>query len=457
MKRLCNAVVIAMWVAWAAPAETAAEAFPWRYDLNAARVEAAQTGRLLLVHFGTKTCPPCRRLEQTVFSQTAVGQAISTNYVPVKIDADEERQLAETLGVQAVPNDVIITPAGQVVESFVSPKTPDAYVARMAQIAARMRVSSAAMPAQQIAQNGPGIAPQRGLQPPGRPQPPVNSGYANLAAAADGLAMNTRPVTPAATAMPVAAGGRYAAADGSVMQSPSVTPAQATAMPVAVGGRYAAPPQMQMPVGGTAGSAPGIGGMMPPKNAVSGPPQVNPTTPANQVADMRHRSNVARPEAPQIGAANQIPQDVTAQSSVAQNQPTGPPEPPAPLGLDGYCPVTLRNSPLPPNDPRRWVRGDPRWGWKHRGRTYLFAGKAERDLFWHSPDTYAPALSGLDPVLAFTKGEFVQGQRAYGVWYGGLVYTFSSEETLAQFSQNPAIYAAGVRQAMSGGRPTAVR
>lgn len=104
-----------------------------------------------------------------------------------------------------------------------------------------------------------------------------------------------------------------------------------------------------------------------------------------------------------------------------------------PLGLEGYCPVSLVEK-------GAWVEGRAQWGARHRGRTYLFAGAEQQQAFLATPDRYAPALSGDDPVLACDSGRQVAGQRRFGVTYQSRTYLFSSPETRAAFAANPQHY-----------------
>jgi YHS domain-containing protein len=132
---------------------------------------------------------------------------------------------------------------------------------------------------------------------------------------------------------------------------------------------------------------------------------------------------------------------------VEKAEPTTPPAVPAaaqidpygtmPLGMEGYCPVTLAEK-------GQWVEGRAQWGARHRGRTYLFAGEPQQRAFLADPDRYAPALSGDDPVVAFDGGKSVPGQRRYGVTYQSRIYLFSSPETRTTFSSNPQRYTARV-------------
>ena len=122
-----------------------------------------------------------------------------------------------------------------------------------------------------------------------------------------------------------------------------------------------------------------------------------------------------------------------------------------PVGLEGYCPVTLV-------DKGTWVEGRAQWGVRHRGRTYLFAGDQAQKVFLSDPDRYAPALSGDDPVLAIDSGKAVPGQRRYGVTYQSRMYLFSSPESRSTFASNPQRFTARVLLAeQSSGTADAVR
>jgi YHS domain-containing protein len=116
-----------------------------------------------------------------------------------------------------------------------------------------------------------------------------------------------------------------------------------------------------------------------------------------------------------------------------------------PLGLEGYCPVTLAEK-------GQWTEGRAQWGARHRGRTYLFASEEQQRAFLADPDRYAPALSGDDPVLVCDKGTSAPGQRRYGVTYQSRMYLFSSPETRSQFAANPNRYVGRVALAETPAR-----
>ena len=134
---LVRSLLVAAIISTSASAESAG--IRWRAEIEAAKAEARQTGRLILMHFWAPTCAPCRRLEHAVFNQPTVGRAIESQFVPVKLNVNTHQAVAQTYGITSVPTDVIITPDGQPVGKLVSPPTPTAYLSELTQIVNRSK------------------------------------------------------------------------------------------------------------------------------------------------------------------------------------------------------------------------------------------------------------------------------------------------------------------------------
>jgi YHS domain-containing protein len=114
----------------------------------------------------------------------------------------------------------------------------------------------------------------------------------------------------------------------------------------------------------------------------------------------------------------------------------------ATLGFDGYCPVSLKHA-------NKWVKGKAEYGLVHRDRLYLFVGEKERQQFFANADAYSPVFSGLDPVLMLDQQASVPGSRQFGYRHKGAFYLFANQVTMQKFAQNPDLYSANVRQAMT--------
>jgi protein disulfide-isomerase len=164
--------------------------------------------------------------------------------------------------------------------------------------------------------------------------------------------------------------------------------------------------------------------------------------PATQAAGL----GAASMQSPQSAARYANAQPAAVPASYRPQLPPPPQIPPGspPLGLDGYCPVTLVER-------QQWTMGAAAYGVIHRGRTYLFLGPNEVKKFLTNPDLYSPVHSGYDPVLALDNQTLVPGRREYGVYSDNRVYLFADEASRRKFEQNPQRYAAEALQAAAAG------
>jgi len=388
----------------------------WRTDLDRAKADAQATGRLVLVHFWAPWCRPCMAMEQTVFNDQRLGDTLETQYVPVKLNTDDHRDLAKKLGIKTLPADVVLAPSGEMLASFNSPRTAESYMARMSQVAAANRSSIGT-----VANAGTPAATVSHTQQPG--QAPPTQPHANVASQVSHNGGNTAAAAPG--------GDRYTSHD-----------------------RYSAPQNQPAPQGDRYGAnAPSGDDRYAAGDRYASGPTYDPLAGAGQPTASQTPSNPYASALEKHSGQQPQPQQVAHQSMSSQPthqpsmQPKNPTQPPAAkpaesqFVLDGFCPVTLVEA-------HRWAPGDKTWGAIHLGKTYLFVSQAEQQKFLADPDRYAPVMSGVDPVLALENRQQVPGMRKHGVKYRGQVYLFSSEETLRRFEQNPGSYANGVMQAM---------
>jgi protein disulfide-isomerase len=399
-----------------------AELIHWETDLKAAFGQAQASNRPLLLHFWTPECVPCKRLDQTVFSQPRVAGAVHALFIPVKINANQYPELAARYGIKSVPNDVIITSDDEELHRMLTPQDADQYVAQLSAVAFR----AGSIQAEQQSDLGPTADRS-------------DSRYAD-----DRWAQSSRD--DATTDRRFAANPQYAAArsyapPGDV--SVDSGNRQSDEPPREVINRFARSSQEPTPrreMSGVEDQERVAGSQL---GNVSGR-----TAGAQAGTHQRQQVSTASPRAQHPPAERPMDMKVGAadtslrrqRGSTAESASSNDPA----LGLDGYCPVSLlqKNS---------WIRGDARFGVIHRGHVYLFAGPEEKEKFFSDPDEYSPVLAGIDPVRLAETGEAVMGQRAHGVVYRKRVYLFSSESHLQQFWQEPERYASPIRQAMETG------
>lgn len=474
-------------------AEVAEAAIPWHPSLEQAKAAAAISRRPVLVMFGASWSDASVALHEKTLANPEAAAIVTACFEPVKIDVDVDPATTKKMGVTYLPTACVIDHDDRVLTSFDCPDSPASFIAaagKAVQDAAAARQPATAVAAKPAAPTESNfISP-----PPAAPalestaSRPLSRFSAFESAPAAPTAPTTRPVespaasltatmpppasrapwdaapAPAPAAMTTAArptieptpppqpspAGMASWLGDSAQQSPAANPAatygttmlqptpQATAQPTpqATPQPWAQPQTASAPAAPQAAAVATYGVTPPPAS----PPQAAPAP--DQPAPEKPKTTNA------FLAALQRPFSLFSSTpKVEKAEPTVPPPVPAaaktdpygtmPLGMEGYCPVTLAEK-------GQWVEGRAQYGARHRGRTYLFAGEAQQRTFLTDPDHYAPALSGDDPVVAFDAGKSVPGQRRYGVTYQSRIYLFSTPETRTTFSANPQRYTARV-------------
>jgi tetratricopeptide (TPR) repeat protein len=92
----------------------AAEPIKWRTNYDEARKEATEKNLPLLVDVQTTECFYCRKMEATTFVDPAFATLVQSNFIPLKIDGNKDRELATALRVQIYPTLVLAGPDGKI-------------------------------------------------------------------------------------------------------------------------------------------------------------------------------------------------------------------------------------------------------------------------------------------------------------------------------------------------------
>lgn len=87
----------------------------WGDDYTQARNEAERTHQPLLVAFHMQGCTWCDAMVTNVLNTGEVRSAL-THYVPVKLDLERQRELANRLNVYGAPTYAILDASGQLIE-----------------------------------------------------------------------------------------------------------------------------------------------------------------------------------------------------------------------------------------------------------------------------------------------------------------------------------------------------
>jgi len=398
----------------------AEDAIRWQTDYRAAAEQAAKERKLVLLHFESDDCAPCRRLTANVFSRQDVAETMSAYFVPVKVNVARYPEMARRFGIASWPQEVIVTPMGQEVYRQRCQQEADKYIAALK--------SAASQGAASTARNATTPPAKTAAQPTGYEPAPSKS------------------KTPSPDL-------------SSEFQSPLIENGSPTAYEA-----KAAEPQVNEYVARPTGHDRPAANPSPATNdsdyQPAGPARGQDVASEYQPAKAPAESSTRPPLDPVRPPADlaKSPSDKPAETHKAPIMP--------PIGMEGYCVVTLHQynkkvaeiqaSGAPPEQQRAaiaalqgWVKGSKKFGAIHRSRLYLFATAETQKTFLADPDRFAPALSGYDAVVFRETGKLVEGKRNFGLTTGnGQVYLFSCKECLEKFEATPNPYVETEYQAM---------
>lgn len=109
----------------------------WMTDFAEAQAEARRLDRPILVHFYADWCGPCKKMEAEVLNSRFLVSQFGTKFIGVKVNTDHNRPLAKKYGVEALPCDLFLDPAGKVLAQTTGYQDPQTYLTRAARIEAR--------------------------------------------------------------------------------------------------------------------------------------------------------------------------------------------------------------------------------------------------------------------------------------------------------------------------------
>jgi YHS domain-containing protein len=484
MSKPCTRLAATAVVAFAAV--HAAAAVSWHETLGAAKSASQASHKPVLAVFTAPWAESESELTSRTLAQPEVEALLTACFEPVHLELDAHPELVRNLGITHVPTACVLAVDGRRLAAFECPLEPAAFAAalgRAAQQAATAEAEShAAASVAALAKLGEEAADLEtaGAFTGPKPAPGMRGSISLLTAKvrqltnfADGDTAHSEHALTTTHDGAVAAASTSTAtvAVADNPQLPAAPPAWESPRPTTSVSQLPAQQATRRLVIEPAQATAALPAATPTttpwlNSTASTPAGVDPPESSATISDAPV-TTAPKSATESFMAALQKPFSIFSRKPAAATQPPAPPVtmPPAqptspmasvaavpqaaaepdtmgsmPLGLEGYCPVTLAQKSI-------WMEGRAQWGVRHRGRTYLFAGGEQQAAFLADPDRYAPALSGDDPVLAFEAGKSTAGRRSYGVTYQSRIYLFCSPETRAKFTATPERYVARVEVA----------
>jgi uncharacterized protein YyaL (SSP411 family) len=90
---------------------------PWIHSSAEALAAARQANAPILAFVTSSHCHFCQKMEAKTWSDDAVIRQVSSTFVPLRLDADREPKVVESLRIRGFPTTVIFTPEGKVIDS----------------------------------------------------------------------------------------------------------------------------------------------------------------------------------------------------------------------------------------------------------------------------------------------------------------------------------------------------
>lgn len=106
---------------------------------DAVREMAMKSGKLVFIDLYATWCPPCRTMEQEVFSRKDVGDFMEQRFVAAKYDVDQStgRELMKRYGSGSIPLYLVFNTEGELLGRITGASGARAFMADLEKIAKR--------------------------------------------------------------------------------------------------------------------------------------------------------------------------------------------------------------------------------------------------------------------------------------------------------------------------------
>lgn len=105
-------------------------AVAWESSFEAALAQSKKSGKIVMIDFGAKWCGACKMMDEKTYPDAAVI-AESKKFVMLKVDVDEQPELANRYGISSLPTTGWIHGDGKPIAGTVGALEPRDLIAAM--------------------------------------------------------------------------------------------------------------------------------------------------------------------------------------------------------------------------------------------------------------------------------------------------------------------------------------
>ncbi len=97
-------------------------------DLMAAQKVAKSTRKLVMIDFKAEWCGPCKMLDRTTWKDENVISTLKDKAVAVKVDVDENSELAAKYSIHSLPTVIFVDGNGNEVSRFIGYRDAEGFL-----------------------------------------------------------------------------------------------------------------------------------------------------------------------------------------------------------------------------------------------------------------------------------------------------------------------------------------
>lgn len=370
MRHTLNSFVVGLWLSVAQFAIGAeSSSVHWHTDYGAARAEAKARDLPLLIHFYGVHCGPCIQMERDIFSTREFRDIVSRGFVVAKLEAKRHLDLTEQFEIAGVPADVILGPSGEMLFQREGYKPGQGP-----SYVASLRKHA-------------GTGPTFDASVSGVQRDRTNAGTVDSTTGGSLTQRKFREGVSNSKTLPF---GDTASRNSANTERTRNSQAALT--------------------------------------MTNDPSDKSNRSKLVDDASLDQLDNSANRAASTVKRTSGSGLSRSETASTTANRVNN-----AELGLDGFCPVALKET-------SQWEAGSSEFTSRFRGKTYQFVDQVAKKEFERHPEDFIPHRDGQDLVAQVDHRNSVMGTTRFAAYYNGQLYLFQSKESRGTFKKNPARY-----------------